>query len=57
MQLTGERPVRADPSMCTIGELERVHKAFPSRQIPSFFDRCVSMHGGGRDHSMQEENP
>ena len=56
MQFAGERPVGAYPSMSTIGYPERVHKAFPSRQIPSFFDRCVSMHGSGRDHSMQEEN-
>lgn len=56
MQLTGKRPVRAVPSMSSIGESERVHKDFPSRPIPSFLDRFLSMHGGGRDHSMQEEN-
>ena len=54
MQPAGERPVNAYACSCTIGE--RVRKAFPVREIPSFLHRCVSMHRSGRDHSMQEEN-
>ena len=54
MQLTGQQPVKAYRSMCTIREFEdRVHKEFPTGQILGFVRPYAGMHRG-HGHSIEE---